>query len=404
MEKEFLTKTHQSVTLNVTDGKIDSFREQEETTGTVRVYENGCIGVAGCLGTPDEQALTEKAVEALALGIPYPCKLGGALERECLQEKEILPVSALIPTMQTFLDRLGEACPRFAFSNKISLHYRKTEYRNSQGRHLTSSGRYVDIQLLVQNRGSGNLFDNAFSYQNDRFDANALLAQCKKEYDAFYTPVDLAPGRYPVVMEASDLFGTFLQHFVAETYVSGASLLSGKLGQKVFSSALTFRNDMNPDTNAGVCFFDAESCTVSDLRPTLIEQGTLTGLLTTKKSAEQFQLPNLGTAAADYDGVPGLGFNRFYAQPTAKDLRTLVPGKAIYVVLASGGDTTPDGHFATPVQMAYLMENGRLVGRLPELNISGSFFDLLGSDYIGAVYGEPQPQSMLCAVTMDVAK
>ena len=72
--------------------------------------------------------------------------------------------------------------------------------------------------------------------------------------------------------------------------------------------------------------------------------------------------------------------------------------------MASGGDTTPDGHFATPVQMAYLMEDGRLVGRLPELNISGSFFDLLGSDYIGSVYGDPHPQSMLCAATMDVAK
>ena len=80
MQKEFIIKTSRSVTLNVTGGKIDSFREKEETTGTVRVYENGCIGIAGCLGTPDEQKLTEKAMEALTLGIPYPCKLDGALD------------------------------------------------------------------------------------------------------------------------------------------------------------------------------------------------------------------------------------------------------------------------------------------------------------------------------------
>ncbi len=131
MGKEFLTETHRSVTLNVTGGKIDSFREKEETTGTVRVYENGCIGVAGCLGTPDENALTDKAREALALGIPYPCKLDGALEQENLNEKEIIPVSKLIPTMQSFLDRLGDACPRFAFSNKISL--RKSFQKRSIG-------------------------------------------------------------------------------------------------------------------------------------------------------------------------------------------------------------------------------------------------------------------------------
>ena len=82
----------------------------------------------------------------------------------------------------------------------------------------------------------------------------------------------------------------------------------------------------------------------------------------------------------------------------------LVPGKAVYVVLASGGDTTPEGHFATPVQMAYLMDHGTLVGRLPELNISGDFYDMLGKDYLGAVSGDPQEDSLLCAVTMNVDK
>ena len=69
MEKEFLTQIRRSVTLNVTGGKIDSFREKEETTGTVRAYDNGCIGIAGCLGEPDEQRLTEKAAEALEKGM-----------------------------------------------------------------------------------------------------------------------------------------------------------------------------------------------------------------------------------------------------------------------------------------------------------------------------------------------
>lgn len=404
MEKEFLTETSRSVTLNITGGKIDSFREKEETTGTVRVYDHDCIGVAGCLGTPDEETLTAKAAEALELGIPYPCKLEGPLVQEDLHEAEILPIPELIPTMQSFLDRLAESCPRFAFSNKISLSYEKAEYRNSLGRRLVSSGSNLSLELLVQNRGSGNLFDTYLGYSGNHFDADTLLEQFKKQYDAYYTPADLEPGRYPVILGASDLFGIFLQQFVGELYVSGASLLSGKLGQKVFSEKLTFQDDMNPATHPGARFFDEEGCVAPDLRPTLIDQGVLTGLLTTKKSAAQFGLPNLGTTAAAYDGVPGLGFHRFYLKPTATALRDLVPGKAVYVVLASGGDTTPEGHFATPVQMAYLMDHGTLVGRLPELNISGDFYDMLDKDYLGAVSGDPQEDSLLCAVTMNVEK
>lgn len=404
MEKEFLTKTSRSVTLNVTGGRIDSFREQEETTGSVRVYENGCIGVAGCLGEPDESNLEKKAVEALALGIPYPCRLEGALEQEEVHEEEIIPVPCFIPTMQRFLDRLGEACPRFAFTNKISLTDGRGEYRNSLGRHLVSTGRRLEIALVAQSRGSGNLMDTTFSYEGPIFDEEGLLAQFKREYDAFYTPADIEPGRYPVVMGTYGLFGTFLNHFIGEMYVSGASLLSGKLGQRVFSDRLSLYNDMNPATNPGVCFFDDEGCVAPGLRPALIEKGTLTGLLTTKKSAEQLGLKNLGTARAAYDGVPGLGLNGFYVEPTAQTLRELAPGRAVYVVIASGGDATPDGHFATPVQMAYLMEDGELVGRLPELNVSGSFYDMMGRDYLGTVRTGLQPGELQCAVTMDVTK
>lgn len=72
--------------------------------------------------------------------------------------------------------------------------------------------------------------------------------------------------------------------------------------------------------------------------------------------------------------------------------------------MASGGDATPDGHFATPVQMAYLMEDGELVGRLPDLNVSGSFYDMLGKDYLGAVLAGLKPGYLQCAVTMDVTR
>ncbi len=404
MEKEFLKETSRSVTLNVTGGKIDSFREKEQTTGTVRVYENGLIGVAGCLGNPDENELAKRASEALSLGIPYPCSLSDEPGMEITNENEIIPVSEFIPTMQDFLSRLEKECPRFAFSNKISLNYAKSEYENSLGRRLVSVGRNIDISLIAQNRGSGNLFDTEFCYTGSEFDPDLLLAEWKNEYDAFYTQVDIAPGSIPVVMNANYLFSTFLNHFSAEVYDSGASLLSGKLGQKVFSEKLTLKDDMNPKTNAGVCFFDTEGCVAPDLRPTLIDKGELAGLLTTKKTAERFKLQNIGTADAAYDGVPSSSFGSFYAEPTAKDLCELVPGRAVYVIITSGGDTTPDGHFSAPVQMAYLMENGKLVGRLPEFNIGGNFYDILGKDYIGAVYGDPLPNSMLCAVNMELTK
>ena len=344
MEKEFLKETQHTFTLNVTAGQIDSYRELEKTTGTVRVYENGCIGVAGCLGEPDEEALTAQAKEALSFGIPYPCNLEGAAEIVKLRDGEILPASELIPAMKDFLERLGAQCPKMAFSNKIRLVYGKTEYRNSLGRHLLSSGGYLSIELIAQNRGSGNLFDMVFSWQGERFDPEMILAQFKRQYDAFYTPADIQPGRWPVVAMPQDLFGTSLQHFIGDLYAAGASLLSGKLGEKVFSEKLTFCDDMHPDTSFETCFFDAEGCVAKDFRPVLVENGVLKSLLTTKKTASQYGLPNPGTANAPYDGVPSIGFHGCFLAKTAETLKELVPGKAVLLMIASGEAVNNEKH------------------------------------------------------------
>ena len=46
----------------------------------------------------------------------------------------------------------------------------------------------------------------------------------------------------------------------------------------------------------------------------------------------------------------------------------------------------------------------RQFGRLPELNVSGDFFSLLGEDYLGAGHGDPGENDLLCAVKMKVEK
>ena len=81
-----------------------------------------------------------------------------------------------------------------------------------------------------------------------------------------------------------------------------------------------------------------------------------------------------------------------------------MPGKSVYVIIASGGDVTPEGRYASPVQMAYLMEDGKLAGRLPNLNISGEFFDIFGKDYVGSVHNVPFEGAFLSAAVMNVEK
>ena len=406
MEKEFLKSSSRSVTLNITGGKIDSYREQEETTGTVRVYADGKIGVAGCLGEPDEEKLTAQAEKALALGIPYVSTLDGALERVEDHSEEILPEKELIPAMQAMLDEIGTSCPGFAISNKISLCWDSDEYRNSKGRKLKSTDSSLSISLLFQSRGSGNLMDAFYDYSGRSFAPERVIAGCKAVYDAYNTPAELEEGVWPVIISPAELLGPAINHFLGEMYVSGASLLSGKLGEKCFSEKLSFGEDRNGATNPGSRFFDDEGTVCPEDRGLLIKEGILAALMTTKNSAARFGLPISGFAGAAYDGVPSLDIQSVYVAQTADSIGELVPGKAVYVMASGGGDYTPSGHFASPVQMAYLVENGKVIGRLPELNISGDFFTILGADYLGAIPNTILSDNPggLCVARMQVKK
>mgnify|MGYP002705825474 FL=1 len=404
MEREYILNKTESVTVNITGGKIDSFRKKNETTSTLRLYDGGFIGIAGALGTHGEDGLEHKAKESLERKIPYVCSLDG---KEIRREDFTMPAVSdadFIPVMQDFIDRVSRACPNFAISHKITKNNFSCLYKNSLGRELFCKGNSFEAGLLFQSRGSGNLMDAFYGEYNSVFEPDRMVADCKNIHDAFYCKADIENGTYPVIFTAYDMFATFLRNFSGEEYVSGGSLLSGKLGQKVFSEKLNLASDRNAATNPESCFFDDEGQTAENDRVFFVENGVLKHVTASKNSAKKFGIPVSKTSVSAYDGVPAGSYSRLYVSPTAESLAKLVPQKAILAVMASGGDTTPDGHFVTPVQLAFLVENGVLVGRLPELNVSGDFFDMLGSGFVGAANSTVIGTDTMCAAEMRVEK
>ena len=68
MVKELYQIKVNEVTLNVTNSEIDSVRKKNLTKSGCRVYDNGCIGIAGTLGEPTEETW-QKAEKALNMAI-----------------------------------------------------------------------------------------------------------------------------------------------------------------------------------------------------------------------------------------------------------------------------------------------------------------------------------------------
>ncbi len=408
MEKEYLVNKSNEITLNVTDGKIDSYREKDETQATVRVYENGTIGVAGALGDPDFAALEKEAAAKLG-GIPYPCKLNAGVKKSILRSKPVVAEKDVMRVSKRLTKKIAAACPRFLINGKVQTSRHQGSYKNTKGTELAYENTSFIVSFPLKDRDSSNIMDASYGVSVSRYGKvteQKIVDDVKTLHDAYFgEKVTLPDGKYPMIFSPLEVLSQVVKDFIAEYYVSGGSLFKGKLGEKIFNEKLTVAVDRNPVTNHSAAFYDAEGEIAPNYRAALVENGVFKRVLTSKNTAAMFNLPLSKTAAGAYDGVPAIGFPGAYVKPTATDVNELLGAeKAVYVLITSGGDITTEGVLGLPVQLAFLVENGKITKRLTDFTISGNVRDVLGDDFIGVtqkdVFQAPEEGAMVARMQL----
>lgn len=388
MDKEFLSYKSSVETLNAVGGEINSVRFVDEEHHTARVYANGMIGVAGTLGACDKNQLFAEAEKKLEKqGVPYKYSASKPLEKRITRRKAS-DFDKVLKNGKALVKKIARNCPGFSVGGKIQYGEYSGCYEAGETRKLSYENSDFSVGLQFKDKQSSNIMDAFFSASLPLYGKTAendIVSDVKSLHDAFFTEkTPCKSGEYTVVLDKNTLFRLILGDFVCENYVGGGSLISGKLGEKVFSEKLSVAADRNPSTSLGSAFYDAEGVVMPEFRSYFIKQGRVCGLINNKNTAAVYGLPQSGCAAASYDGVPSIGVSSIYADCSDKTLAELVGDeKAIYVSLASGGDMTTDGIVGLPVMLAFLIEDGKLSERVCEFNASGNIFEMLGKDLIG---------------------
>ena len=345
--KEKIRRSTESITVGIMGGKVSSYRKKQEDTVTVRVYKDGYIGVAGAIGECDAGEVEKKAAKMLDNRIVYPCVAGEKLVRS--ESGPVLNVSDadIIRLTEKLLSRLEKETPNFIYSQSVKIYRLSTAYENDDCTKLSHRGAFIVVGLVIKDKGSANVFDASYFVSLTDYDEDKV---------------------------------------VAEKYAKGASLLSGKLGEKLFGEKVTMYSDYakNPESEP---FFDAEGTVIPGDRFYYIKDGVFCGVAASKRVSALYDLPLSGSGASGYDTVPSCSMRGSLI--VAKDGRTfdeIAGGRPVIIpCMASGGDFTPTGDFSTPVQMALLYKDGKLVGRIRgDFSISANFFDMLGKDFEGS--------------------
>lgn len=383
MKTEKLVSKESNRCLNVVANRVESLRINNSTQNTFRIYDKGFIGVDGSLGEANWAELEQSATAKLAQGIEYPETHGGKRNLTVDAAKHLFDEKDFIPTIQHLLDRLGAENPQFLFSNKVQLNSSEDSYENSDGERYIYRGNQFLLSLAIKYKGSPNIMDESYGCESDSFDEDKICRDVKLLCDAFLNKLPHIEEDKFTIVGGFEPLQYAINHLVADLYFNNASLFSGKLGQKLFNDKFSLLVNRNPKEQINLCFFDAEGVVNAGYVNYVVKNGVLQRLLTCKRSAAMYNTDNLGAASAAYNGVPDVGAGGFDVKNTAATLSDIVRGKAIYISETDGGDMTPSGDISMPVMTAYLYEDGKLLGRLPEFALSYNIFDVLGADYLG---------------------
>ncbi|WMM25374.1 metallopeptidase TldD-related protein [Tissierella sp. MB52-C2] len=387
MIKEKYINNFKEISINILQSNIKSVRKKDITKIGFRVYENGFIGIAGAVGKVDESELEKRAIENLKLEIPYPYEPSANLVKKVDYRKEALSHEELVKEVEELLKLLREEFPDFIFSNNVYIQDFETKLINNKGINLTHIDRVVGAGIIIKEKNSVNVFDAFLRYVDREYSGEKILNNIRETLTAYRNKVELPiKGKQPVVFLVDD--GLPLMKIIEEMngykVGTGASLFKDFIGEKKFSDKFTLYQSAEEEELTRIEFFDAEGVVNPDYRYTLIENGKIITPYTDKKTASQFNLPLTGSASSEYDKLPSLAPRNLVVKSSDKTLKELLDGQlGVLVIIGSGGDFTQEGVFGTPVQLAFLTDGEKLLGRLPELTISGELYSMFGDDFVG---------------------
>ena len=406
MEKEIYQIRKKETSITVTNSSIESIRTKDITKTGCRVYENGFIGVSGIIGEADEELLANEAKDRLSLKIPYTAKPSSDQVLSVNQVKDTTSSKEVLDDLEQILEMARKEYSDFILSNSVKVGEITTTLKNTQNTNLSHTAKCFSLELIAREKNSINIFDTAAVGIWENWDPSLIVKALQDGLGGYRKKLSLPQEKKMPVIFQIDSDNPLLEKFLTELngnkIGNKASLLSPYIGKAKFNPNFTLFQDRtgalyNP-------FFDAEGVICKEYQYPFIEKGIVQSGYTDKQIANKFNLPLTGSASAAYDEVPNLGYPPLNIKDSGKTLKELLNGElGLYVIAASGGDFTPDGHYACPVQLAMLTDGEKFLGRVPEFAISGHLFDLFGDDFIGVSKDKPFQGLPSLVVNMNIS-
>lgn len=386
--REKYSSRNESITIQYIENKKNSVSRQVQLNDSFRVHKNGKVGVLYTTGNLTDEEGYRRAEENLVRERPYPFELEtGVRHRDKTEQK--LTGTELAEIAQDGMDYLLKTYPDFRYNVRFSQHDSSNAMTNEKGMDYSERDCDVTANVSFKHKDSRDIADGSFSFSLRKYDRTVFTRMADDYLANFRRMVDF-PEEMIIGAQYYGVAGKLINELNGEQLALKLSLLTDKVGEKVFSDGLTFCHDVSDKEAWFSSFWDGDGCVFPDDRITFIDHGTVVMGIADKRDALKYNIRHTGPACQDYVDVPSTGGFKSRIERSGRTVKQLLDGRcSIVPVMAYGGGFNEKGDYTMPVHSSLLFDGDHIVGKLPPFTAVSNFFDMFGKDFIGV--GTDQP-------------
>ena len=365
--------------------------EEGEIRGiSVRVKKDGKIGFSYAEGDARIEDVVDSAFDVLSYGENVDFDFVKALPPSNVRcfDRKIVDESRdeAIQNGKEFVDFVRNLKDgiKAGYSESKDVIYKEIVTTNGFSGSFDKTVKSVAVSAFYVEEGN---FLDVYASQsrsvNEMFDLETLREKIKTDILAANRTAKISSGKYPVIFtpfSVNELFTPLIFALNGLNIYRGRSLLRGKLAKEVFSPNLTVVD--NPTISGGAYSvpFDGEG--VASERKELIAKGVVSNYLSDLYVSSRLKIAP-GNAARTISYPPHPASSNIIIRPGDVPVKNMLNIKRGLLVESLMGVTMGNivgGEVNGNVELGFLVENGKIVGRVKntmiDLNIFEAFKDI----------------------------
>lgn len=387
MKEKYICVSQNSV-VEYQESKRYNFKKSNTIEQSFRVHKDGMVGVHYQVGNMSDEEGYKLAEENLVKNRPYPFELETGVRSRNKVERELTD-KELMDIADECVKYLRDTYPRFIYT--VSFEQSKVIRRitNDKGMDYDMSDCAVNVSVIFKHVDSKDIQDGNFGFSLRDFDKNVFIKMADDILANYENEVEL-PEEIIIDEQYYGLMSKLNQSLDGENLALGTSLLSGKIGEKVFSEDFTLSHDVSEEDCWFNTFWDGDGCVNENDKVVFIDKGVVLRGYADKKTAKKYGVEHTKTAYHDFADIPGAGATRLVIERSTKTVKELLNGRyCVIPIQCSGGGFKENGDYTMPVQCSLLCDGEKILGKLPPFTMATNMFDMFGKDFIGVGSDKP---------------